>query len=344
VAARLARGVGVPMTERLLGVLPDDARLGRFRAEFQGIAGTISEYPLPGDEEAAGTFGASRILDSGSLWERARSGADASVDARAYLRARLLDWWMDDFDRHPEQWRWAKRVGGRWQPISEDHDHAFPRYDGALTALARLRNPWLLRFDVDYHLEGLLNNSRALDAWLLAGLGREEWEAEVASFVKAAKETNAIEHAVAGLPASWRETAGDEIAEILRVRLEGLRGFAMVAYESLAAVIPIHGSDGDDRADFECRQDGALVTTFHRGDDPQPLRRVVDPRQTLRIEIFWYGGTDRITRNALRNCGLEVVENAGHDITLIRGVPPPPTGGRPESGRGEQSPKHASLF
>lgn len=345
VAARLAKGVGVPMTERVLGVLPDDARLGRFRDDFQGVAGTISEYPLAGDGEA-GTFGASQIIDSESLWERARSGAEATVDARVYLRARLLDWWVADFDRHPEQWRWAEVAGrSQWQPISEDHDHAFPRYEGVLTAFVRLRNPWLLGFDDDYHLEGLLNNSRPLDAWLLAGLDREDWEEEVASFVEQAKAAGAIGEAVDGLPASWRAIAGDELAEILHARLERLGGFARDVYESLAEVIAFHGSDRDDLVEFDCRPDGALAATFHRGDDPHPLQRVIDPRETRRVEIYWYDGSDRITRNALHNCGLEVLEHEGRDVPLVRGVPPPPETGRPSrSTRGSKSPKRALLF
>ncbi len=32
----------------------------------------------------------------------------AGVDARAYLRARLMDVLIGDWDRHLEQWRWAR--------------------------------------------------------------------------------------------------------------------------------------------------------------------------------------------------------------------------------------------
>jgi hypothetical protein len=331
VAARLGRSVGVPMTERLLGVLPDDSRLGEFRSDFAGLVGTISEFPLAGDD-APGTFGAVAIIESEELWERARRGEQASVDARSYLRARLLDWWVADFDRHPEQWRWARLAGhSDWQAISEDHDHAFPRYDGLLTALARLRNPWLLRFDDAYSLRGLTNNSRSLDAWLLAGLDQEAWEEEVASFLELAR-AGAIEEALTGFPASWRGLAGEEIEKILHVRLEKLSGFAMDAYRSLAEVIPLHGSDGDDRVELACRADGTLALEFQRGREAEWIRRTLHPRDTRRVEVFWYAGSDRISRGGSRICGLEVVEHTEIEVELERGVPvAPETGPHPHS-------------
>ena len=52
---------------------------------------------------------------------------------RAFLKARLFDMMIGDWDRHRRQWRWAKferRAG--WQPIPEDRDTAFSRYEGVI--------------------------------------------------------------------------------------------------------------------------------------------------------------------------------------------------------------------
>lgn len=332
VAARLAHSLGIPMTEPILGVLPDDPRLADFRAGFAGLAGMLSEYPMPAVEGRPGSFGAVEIIDTAELWERARAGQGAGVDARAYLRARLLDWWVADFDRHPDQWRWARKAGDdRWWPLPEDHDHAFPRYEGLVTALARLQNPWLLRFDGEYHLRGLLRNSGSLDAWILAGLDRAQWEQEASAFVERARESEAIEAAISALPVAWQERAREEVAAVLRARLDGLFAFAMRRYSELARQVEIHGSDGDDAAELECRPDGELQLVFRRGEDP-PLQRRLSPAQTRLVEIHWYGGRDRIARVGTRVCGVRVLEST-HEPRLERGVPALPEARPPVRGK-----------
>ena len=56
----------------------------------------------------------------------------ARPDSRAYLKVRLIDQVIGDWDRHRNQWRWARvrRRGERWQPIPEDRDQAFVRFEG----------------------------------------------------------------------------------------------------------------------------------------------------------------------------------------------------------------------
>jgi hypothetical protein len=72
-AAELSRQLGVRITRRRLVSMPDDPALGEYREVFAGAVGTISEYPEPGRGGAPGTFGATEIVDSETLWEEVRS-------------------------------------------------------------------------------------------------------------------------------------------------------------------------------------------------------------------------------------------------------------------------------
>ena len=86
-----------------------------------------------------------KVASSEKLFERITQHADERVDTRAFLAARLFDMFVGDWDRHPDQWRWA-RVGStpadQWQPIPRDRDWALVKLDGLVWSLARFVYPY----------------------------------------------------------------------------------------------------------------------------------------------------------------------------------------------------------
>ena len=84
-----------------LAVLPEDPRLGDFQ-QYAGMLGLLEERIERGIE------GATMISDTLTLFQRLEQRSDEWVDARAYLRARLIDILVGDWDRHVLQWRWAR--------------------------------------------------------------------------------------------------------------------------------------------------------------------------------------------------------------------------------------------
>src|SRR4029453_2074390 len=90
---------------------------------------------------------------------------------------------MDDGDRHRKQWRWARFPGSTlWQPIPEDRDQAFCRYEGLVLKVARGTDPRFQNFGPRYPgMEGLTYNGWEQDRRLLVGLGREDFARAAAS-------------------------------------------------------------------------------------------------------------------------------------------------------------------
>src|SRR6185369_12730808 len=108
VVAPVLQATGVLHVEPRLVVMPaDSSRLGQFTAEFAGMLGTIEERPENADD-AAGFAGADDIISTDRLLEELRESPSDLVDARAYLSARLQDIYLGDWDRHRDQWRWAR--------------------------------------------------------------------------------------------------------------------------------------------------------------------------------------------------------------------------------------------
>jgi hypothetical protein len=178
IAEELSRAAGVPVVESRLFVLGDDPALGEFQGDFAGTLGTLSVYPQPVSGTNPGFEGATEILDHLEFYARLRASTSDRVDDRAFLRARLFDVFIGDWDRHRKQWRWAKVPGtDAWQPIPEDRDQAFSRYDGIVLGMARPRQPRFVVFGPDYpNILGLTWNGWEQDRALLTGLEWPVWE------------------------------------------------------------------------------------------------------------------------------------------------------------------------
>src|SRR3989442_3843778 len=127
----LMNAAGILHSAQRLVVMPDDASLGEFRKDFAGLVGQFYEFPVGRSAGGPGFQGAIEVLDHHAFYQRITSDSRERPDARAFLKARLLDVLIGDWDRHRDQWRWAKFADRpEWVPIPDDRDPAFSRYDG----------------------------------------------------------------------------------------------------------------------------------------------------------------------------------------------------------------------
>ena len=128
VVSPILTAAGVLHSEPQLVWLPDSPGLGEFRADFAGTLGTIEERQT---DEGPGFAGASKIIGTEELFARLEDDQDEHIDARAFLTARLVDVFLGDWDRHQDQWRWARLGKGDsvpWTPIPRDREVAIARH------------------------------------------------------------------------------------------------------------------------------------------------------------------------------------------------------------------------
>jgi hypothetical protein len=200
-----------------------EPRLGEFATEFGGMLGTIEERP--NEDRGAAFAGATEIVGTDKVLKEAEDSPNDRVDAKAFLTARLVDILMGDWDRHADQWRWARFGDERpylWRPIPRDRDQAFARYDGLLLAVARASTPQLVNFGPDY--SGMLGqtwNGRDLDRRFLVSLERKAWDS-LATALQTKLTDEVIESAAARLPASYIPLDSARLADALKRRREEL--------------------------------------------------------------------------------------------------------------------------
>ena len=139
----LAEAAGIPHTQPRLMVMPDDARLGEYRARFANQVGTFEEYPTDASDGRAGFHGATTIIPTSELWTRSLQAAENRIDTHAFLRARILDLFVENYDRRRGQWRWMRMPGqAAWKPLPEDPDMACCRCCSSLQWRCSIRSRW----------------------------------------------------------------------------------------------------------------------------------------------------------------------------------------------------------
>jgi len=297
VVAELAEDLGVLAVKPRLVVLPDDPRLGPFREMFAGRMGFMEIRPQKGPDETPGFAGSTNVTDSDGLHAELSANPYSYVDERAMLRARLLDILVGDWDRHSDQWRWARYEDGhrlRWVPIPRDRDWAFPRVDGILRSIVRLLVPQYVGFGAKYpRISRLTRSGRNIDRATLSRLGRADFMA-AAREVAATLTDDVLRSALVVLPPQYR-SAGDTILVALRSRRDNLTRAARDYYEVLARTPRIRGTSGADSVAIISDGRTVRVKLFSTDHDGLLLfDRTFLSEETRRVELDLVDGADHV--------------------------------------------------
>ncbi len=297
---------------RIFILAKDDPRLGEFAAEFGGMLGTIEERPT--DDEGASFAEASEVVSTTKLLKEVEDSPNDRVDARAFLTARLVDVFIGDWDRHVDQWRWARFGDTRprlWLPIPRDRDQALALYDGLLLAVARASAPQLVKFGDDY--AGMLGqtwNGRDLDRRFLVPLELPVWDS-VAAALQSRLTDEVIESTAARLPPSYVPLDSARLADALKRRREKLPEAARRYYHHLAGEVEVHGTDRDEIAEVR-RVDGrftqvSLAEVGDGGEAGEPyFRRQFDSEATKEVRLLLHNGADRVRMSGEGDGGVRI--------------------------------------
>lgn len=305
VADGLLTAAGIPHPTPVLMVMPDDARLGEFREEFAGRLGMIE--PFPGKVDGpTGFSGAIAIIDSDSLRVLLDRDPREQVEVRAYLTARLLDMLMNDWDRHPGNWKWARMTPtGPWRPIPRDRDKVMIGY-GGVAAIAGAAIPNLVRFKSEYpSLRSLTCNSLDIDRRLLGGLEATAFDSS-AAFLSGRLTDAVIESALRAMPPEYYAATPDAAAR-LRARRDLLPEQARKFHRFLAGVVDLHATDAADSAIVTLVDDRYVEIALSSATAATYFRSRFDTRQTREIRLYLHGGDDRA-----------VVRGQGRPPTTVR--------------------------
>jgi hypothetical protein len=308
VTGALLEAAGVLHDAPVLVAMPDDAILGKYRKLFAHRVGMLQVYPGKTKGDVPMFANAIDIIDSDTLLQLLNRDPAEQVDAPAFLAARLMDMLVNNWDRHPGQWKWARlqpAPTGLWEPISRDYDKSFISATGFLIDILRKGTPNQVTFDSTYPgLRGLTWGSLDLDRRLLAGLAKPQWDSVARALAKRITDS-AIDAAIGVMPPEYHASV-PALAAKLRMRRDSLVPQADRFYRFLADVVDIHATDAAERATITRVDDRYVDVRLAAGDGPPYFFRRFDAHETSEIRIYLHGGDDE----------AQVVGDVGSSIPL----------------------------
>ncbi|WP_242928250.1 hypothetical protein [Pontibacter vulgaris] len=303
----LAEAAGVLHTNpRLYYIRSTDQSFGQYAALVQGKLFLLEEkYKSPADLQD----GLHNVIDIEGSEDALRlrfTNPRYHFDQKAFARARLLDLFLGDWDRHKGQWDWAyikQDSEVYFKPIPKDRDQAFLKMnDGVIPFIAtsKLLARKLHSFSKNIDdVKALMINAAFIDARLLNELTRNDWQ-QIAKQLQLALTDAVIEKSVRLLPAPIYTLIGKEITQSLKNRRKQLPAAADEMYKLLAAEVTIAGTDLKENFIVKRLPNGNTeVTMLRPATTKLPAKvmyqRVFLPHETNEIILHGLAGNDEFS-------------------------------------------------
>ncbi len=326
VVGPLAKALGVLYAEPRLVILPDDPKLGEFQAEFRNVLGFIEERPTDGPDGEPGFAGSDKIVDTEELFEELAEEHDNDVDSEAFLTARLLDVFVGDWDRHVDQWRWArfkKDDKKLWYPIPRDRDQAFAKLDGLLPSLAEKRYVVIQMENFAKKTPDIISLTyagRHLDRRFLHDLDYDAWRKTSEAFLGKLTD-DVIAQAVRNLPPEIYAKSGEALTKKLAARRSLMSKASDKYYRNLAKFVDVKTSDQNEFAEITRQGSGDVDVKIYARDkntgekQDQPVyQRLFKKEETEEIRLYLLGGNDKaVLQGEAGGITLRVVGGTGRD-------------------------------
>ena len=228
---KLAEAIDVYHTNPEIFYIPKQPVLGDFNASYGDEIYMIEERP---EEHWLGAefFGSPNhdVESSDDVYEKLARDEKYSIDEEQYIRTRVFDMLIGDFDRHADQWRWAEdeyENGNHvFKAIPRDRDMAFADFDSKFFSSLKLFSAFPKRYteykeNIQYPNEFHFN-ALPLDRTLLRNSTREDWLKQV-EFIQNNLTSEIVDNAFDQLPKEIQGEKTETLKTILLKRKDNLK-------------------------------------------------------------------------------------------------------------------------
>ncbi len=320
----LSKAANIYYTIPKLVYLKHQKGLGYYNELFNEELYLLEDRPA-GDRSDADHLGNSEeIISYLDLIARLKENPKLKVDEEWTLRSRIFDLFIHDWDRHDDQWRWAKvDVDGKevYRPIPRDRDQAFYKFEGlALRFASAIAVRKFKTFKDDLKdVKWQSFNARYFDRYFLHQLEWEDWEKEIA-YLKENLTDEVIEQAALQLPPEVYENNHKELIYNLKSRRDNLERIAKKLYRYISKKVSIPGSDDDERFEIERLSNGDLfVQVFRLKKNGKKGKKIYERKfihgETKEVRLYGLAGKDEfeIDGEARKSIKVRVIGGFGKD-------------------------------
>lgn len=293
----LANAVGVAYSKPVIGVVAPDKALGEYGETFNNLVVLLEEREPLGDSK-----------NTPDMVKSLEEDNDNRLLGKEMLRARLLDGFIGDWDRHGDQFRWfdeKKGKGKSWIPVPRDRDQVFHFRQGVIPDLASRDYilPTLRDFDKKFSkIKWLLFKTNFVNHQLGFQINHDEWTEEVKSFQQKLTDS-VLEESVRQLPKSSYDIRNAELLSILKARREKLPEVMEKFYRFIQKNVDIRASDKNEFVNITSHENGDLQILIRKINSNGELEDTLMNKKyeailTKEIRLYVEDGLDSVVVNA----------------------------------------------
>ncbi|MDX6183361.1 metallophosphoesterase [Flavobacterium sp. Fl-77] len=297
VIGSMADQLGLPHTNPVLYYIPKQDGLKEFNSNFGDALYMVEERPADNHLDAKNFGHPSDIISTDDMMKNLHKDEKYEVDEKEYIKARLFDMLIGDWDRHSDQWRWAEHKKGDkiiYRPIPRDRDQAFTKYDGTLLSILMnipaLRHMRTFKNKID-NVKWLNREPYPLDLAFLKTAEEKDWLAQ-AQFIQDNLSDTDIDNAFKNMPKEVQDETVADIKQKLKNRKKELQKYASEYFGVLSHTIMIAGTDKKDKFVIHHNAKKSLEIQVFRikkeGDELVYTKNVTDAK----TKNLWIYGLD----------------------------------------------------
>ena len=304
--------------------VPDDYAFGRFRPIFANSVCSLEEL-----EPSRNT---KDLKSTTKMFNKLLEDNDRKVDQKNFLKARMLDFLVADFDRHGDQWKWGTydSAGKKYYyPVPRDRDQAFFYSDGLLLKWAS-RSKLAFMKGFRYNIPDVKNLgyvARDLDRMHLNELDENEWKTTLADFKQSL--TDSVLHSSAtAFPDEINRLDSSLFLAKLKSRRDLLPEKGLEYYKFLSKKVIVFGTNNNEYFDVTGEGRNVRVTVYALKPDGQKdfqiYSRLFNHKTTKSLALYGFNGNDyfKINNNVRSKIKMALIGGLGNDTFNIRGRMP----------------------
>ncbi|WP_027126424.1 metallophosphoesterase [Gelidibacter mesophilus] len=303
IVASLSKDLNIPYLNSNLYYIPKQDALGNYNDEYGDELYVFEEHPSKGHLHlATGNF-TGNIISTTDVLLKINEDESKIVDEPSYIKARLFDMVIGDWDRHHDQWRWLEFQEDNkmvYKALPRDRDQAFSKMsDGFLLGASIYLIPvakLLRKYASDLKdVKGFNIEPFPLDMALIVQSNKEVWDQQVAAIQNDLTDA-VIDDAFNTVPKEVQGETIESIKELLKGRRRNLQSISDAYYKLINEYAVVVGTNKEDYIKVNGLENGDVeVTVFRKkGDSIKESyhNRTYSPKLTKELWIYGLDDSD----------------------------------------------------
>lgn len=325
--SQLSKAIGVNTLDPKLYYIPKTNQFYPYQDKMGNALYIITKKPSISKNNSSEDENLNPIISTNNLLRILKTEKNQQIEVNAYLKARLFDMLIGDWDRNADHYRWeAKKVEDNtiYTPIPFHRDQAFAKYDGVFLSLLK-KIPALGQ--MHHYGKKIKNLNRfnskvyTLDLALLSEVKEKEW-IDAAIYIQSHLTDQIIEQAFDAMSLNNENKHSELLKEKFKKRLENLKKTAKKYHHLLEEKVLVVGTHLNDTILISRLEKNRTQITVYQGKIiPQNMifDKTFSKKDTKEIWIYGLEGQDYFHAEGRKklHSKLKIIGGQGHDSYQI---------------------------